>query len=452
MHLPPEQKPTIGYVVSTWPRLSQTFVLNEILALERRGLPVRIFSIKDPRGEPVHAKLAKVRAPVAYLSFRRHGRPILLANLRIARDLAGRYLRTLLRALRYGRLNVLRCFFQAGYLADLVRRDPVTHLHAHLATAPAIVAMFTHELVRVPYTFTAHAKDIYVHPRPELLRAEMQRARAVITVSEYNRRYLLSRISPDLNSKVNCIDYGLDISEFSFRWPRASDPEPPVILAVARLVEKKGLGDLILAADILRRQGHCFRVQIIGDGPLRHALENRVAERGVLDCGTLLGAQPHEKVRQAYERASIFVLPCVVAADGDRDGLPNVLLEAMASGIPVVSTSVVGIPESIDSECDGLVIPPNDPPALASALARLLVAPLLRDRLARAARAKVEERFSIDRSAERLLELFVPAMEMPFRPAQSLSPILLPTQPETAVELKDDPEDRGGGRVETCLN
>src|SRR5712692_9115211 len=138
MHLPPEQKPTIGYVVSTWPRLSQTFVLNEILALERRGLPVRIFSIKDPRGEPVHAKLAKVRAPVAYLSFRRHGRPILLANLRIARDLPGRYLRTLFRALRYGRLNVLRCFFQAGYL--------------------------------------------------------------------------LSRISPDLNGKVNCIDYGLDIS------------------------------------------------------------------------------------------------------------------------------------------------------------------------------------------------------------------------------------------------
>ena len=181
-----------------------------------------------------------------------------------------------------------------------------------------------------------------------------------------------------------------------------------MILSVARLVEKKGLGDLILAAEILRRQGHCFRVQIIGDGHLRQALEHQVADRGLQDCVLLMGAQPHEQVRLAYERASIFVLPCLVAADGDRDGLPIVLLEAMASGIPVVSTSVVGIPELIDSECDGLLIPPNDARALADALERLLVNPPLRDRLARAARAKVEERFSIDRSADRLLDLFIP--------------------------------------------
>src|SRR5438552_8316242 len=114
MQYQPEQRPTIGYVVSTWPRLSQTFVLGEILALEQRGLTVRIFSIKDPGGEPIHAKLAKVRAPVAYLSFRRRRRAILAANLRIARDLPGRYARTLLRALRYGQRAVVRCFFQAG--------------------------------------------------------------------------------------------------------------------------------------------------------------------------------------------------------------------------------------------------------------------------------------------------------------------------------------------------
>jgi len=227
-------------------------------------------------------------------------------------------------------------------------------------------------------------------------------------VSEYNRRYLLSRMSPGSNGKLCCIDYGLDLSEFSFRWPRASDPGPPTILSVARLVEKKGLGDLILAADILRRQGHRFRVWVIGDGPLRQALEKQVAERGLNDCIILMGAQPHEQVRLAYDRASIFALPCVVAGDGDRDGLPNVLLEAMASGIPVVSTSVVGIPELIDSDRDGLVVPPNDALGLANALAKLLVAPDLRDRLARAARAKIEERFSIDRSAERLVDLFVP--------------------------------------------
>ncbi len=257
-------------------------------------------------------------------------------------------------------------------------------------------------------TFTAHARDIYADTQPELLRAETERAQAVVTVSDYNRRYLLSRISPDSNGRVCCIHCGLDLSEFSFQWPRASEPEPPTILAVARLVEKKGVGHLIRAADILRGQGRSFRVQIIGDGDLRQVLENQVAERGLQDRVTLLGAQPHEKVRLAYARASIFVLPCLVAADGDRDGLPVVLLEAMASGLPVVSTSVVGIPELIASERDGLLVPPNDPRALADALARLLVDPDLRDRLARAARAKIEERFSIERSADRLLDLFFP--------------------------------------------
>ena len=406
MQLQPEQRPTIGYVVSTWPRLSQTFVLNEILALEQRGLSVRVFSIKDPGGEPTHAKLAKVRAPVTYLSFRRRRGTILIANVRIARDLPGRYFRTLLRALRYRQRAVVRCFFQAGYLADLVRRSPVTHLHAHFATAPTLVAMFTHELVRVPYTFTAHARDIFVDTEAELLRAEMERAQAVITVSEYNRRYLLSRISPDSNGKVRCVYNGLDLTEFSFRWPPASDPGPPVILSVARLVEKKGLGDLILAAGILQEQGQCFRIQIIGDGPLRQALENQVAERGLNDRVTLMGAQPHEQVRLAYGHASVFVLPCVVAADGDRDGLPSVLLEAMGSGVPVVSTPVSGIPELIESERDGLLVPPNDPARLAEALDRLLTSAELRERLGRAARAKIEGLFSLDRSATQLLALF----------------------------------------------
>ncbi|PYL42987.1 MAG: colanic acid biosynthesis glycosyltransferase WcaL [Verrucomicrobia bacterium] len=406
----PKRERTIGYVVNTWPRLSQTFVLNEILGLEERGLDLRIFSAKDPTEQLVNAKVADVRAPVFYLAF--HGRysKIFFGNLRIASRQPGRYLKTLAHALGYGRRDILRRFFQAGYLAEQLRRDSVAHLHAHFATAPATVAMFTHELTGVPFTFTAHARDIYSDTQPELLRAEMKRARSVVTVTEYNRRHL-RQIDPSLNGKVRCIDSIFDFSGFDFQWPRVSGLAAPLILSVARLVEKKGLEDLILAADILRWQGQRFRMQIIGDGHLRQVLDNKIAALGLEEHVTLSGAQTHEEVKLAYGRAHVFALPCVVAADGDRDGLPNVLIEAMASGVPVVSTTVVGIPELIESERHGLLVPPGEPRALANALERLLADASLRDRLARAARARIEERFSSERIAERLMNLFFPSEE-----------------------------------------
>src|SRR5919204_5625352 len=211
-----EKLPTVGYVVSTWPRLSQTFVLREILAVERLGVPVRIFSTKDPDGEPIHGDVAQVRAGVTYLSLRRHWKPALRANLRLVRAAPARYAWTLLAALRYRRWDVLRRFFQAGYLADLLRREPVDHLHAHFATAPALVAMLTHQLSGVPYTFTAHARDIYVDTPPELLHAEMARAEVVVTVSEYNRGYLSRQLGPAANGKVRCIYNGLDLRQYPF--------------------------------------------------------------------------------------------------------------------------------------------------------------------------------------------------------------------------------------------
>src|SRR5437879_11863251 len=175
------QSSTVGYIVSTWPRLSATFILNEVLAVERSGVALRIFSIKDPDGGPVHARVAQVRDPVNYLSLRRHWKAALQANLRLFFRQPGRYCRALLQALRYRRWIVLQRFFQAGYLAHELWREPVAHLHAHFAHAPAPVAMFTHQLTDIPYTFTAHAKAIYVETPPELLRHEAPRAQAVVT-------------------------------------------------------------------------------------------------------------------------------------------------------------------------------------------------------------------------------------------------------------------------------
>ena len=271
---------------------------------------------------------------------------------------------------------------------------------------PALVAMFAHKLRGIPYTFTAHARDIYVDTRPELLRAEMEQANAVVTVSEYNRRHLLDQFNLSPNGKLRCIYNGIDPGRFQFRWPRASDPGPPVILSVSRLVEKKGLADLIESANILHQRGRCFQMEIIGEGSLREALQARVRQLGLQDRVNLLGPLPQELVRVAYARAAILALPCVIGADGDRDGIPTVLMEAMASGLPVVSTPVSGIPELIETERDGLLVPVKNPVMLAGALERLLHDPHLRDGLALAARTKIADRFTIDRSCEQLRALF----------------------------------------------
>ncbi len=405
----PDQKRPIAYIVKSWPRLSETFILNEVLAIEQRGVSLRIFSVKDPNLEPVHARVAQVRAEVNYLSLPRHWKPALQGNLCVLYRQPGRYCQTLLRAIaqaiRHLSFAAVRHFLKAGYLADILFREPVAHLHAHFVTSPALVAMYTHQLIGISYTLTAHAKDIYLAP-PDRLLPKLQRAQAVITCTEFNRRYLMEHFGPALDGKLHCIRHGLDLSQFKFRWPPASGLEAPLILSVARLVPKKGLNDLIVAADILRRRGRSFKVEIIGNGPLREALETRVMQLGLNDRVRLLGALPHESVCGAYQRASMFVLPCIVTADGDRDGIPNVLPEAMASGVPVVSTAVSGIPELIDAEHDGLLVPPNSPAMLADAIDRLLTCPELSERLVRAARTKIEASFSMDHGTSRLLALF----------------------------------------------
>jgi glycosyltransferase involved in cell wall biosynthesis len=402
--------PNVAYIVKAWPRLSETFILNEIISLEGRGVPIRIFSVKERDPGPAHSKVAQVRAKVTYLAFWSNWKRTIPANLRTLCRQPWRYLRVLLQAIkvnviRHHRLGPPWHFFEAAYLTDILFREPVDHLHAHFASTPALVALYTHRLRGIPYTFTAHAKDIYVTD-PEVFRTKLEEARAVITCTQYNRLFLSKQYGPLCDGKVHSIYHGLDVAQFDFQLPTRVDSGEPMILSVARLVEKKGLSDLIAAADILRRRSRVFHVEIIGSGPQREALKAQVKQLRLTDRVRLPGAQAHDVVCLAYQRASVFVLPCVIASNGDRDGIPNVLLEAMASGVPVVSTPVSGIPELIESGHDGLLVPPNDPAALADAIDKLLASQEMRESLARAARTKIESSFSLDASAERLLTVF----------------------------------------------
>ena len=400
----------VTYIVKAWPRLSETFVLNEIISLEQRGLRVRIFSVREPDAGPSHSKVSQVRAEVTCLAFGPHWKQAVRANLRTLCRRPGRYLRVLLQAItmmviRHHRFAPPWHFFEAGYLADILSRSPTDHLHAHFASTPTLVALYVHRLCGIPYTFTAHAKDIYVSD-PDTFRVKLEEAQAVVTCTQYNRGFLSKRYGPSCDGKVHAIYHGLDVSQFNFQLSRKVDSGEPMILSVARLVEKKGLGDLIAVADILRRRGRVFHVEIIGSGPQREALKAQAKRLRLTDRVRLPGAQAHDVVCLAYQQASVFVLPSVIASDGDRDGIPNVLLEAMASGVPVVSTTVSGIPELIESGHDGLLVPPNDPAALAEAIDKLLASQELCESLARAARAKIESSFSLDASAERLLAIF----------------------------------------------
>jgi glycosyltransferase involved in cell wall biosynthesis len=400
----------VAYIVKAWPRLSETFVLNEILSLEQRGLHIRIFSVREPDPGPSHSKVSQVRAQVTYLAFGAHWKQVIPANFRLFCRRPGRYLRILLQAIammviRRHRLAPPWHFFEAAYLADMLFRNPPDQLHAHFASTPTLVALYTHRLTGIPYTFTAHAKDIYVSD-PDMFRIKLKEAEAVVTCTEYNQRFLSNQYGPLCDGKVRSIYHGLDVSQFHFRLPPNGTSGVPIILSVARLIEKKGLGDLIAAADILHRRGRDFHVEIIGSGPQREVLRDQAKRLGLADRVRLPGAQAHDAVCAAYQRASVFVLPSVIASNGDRDGIPNVLLEAMASGVPVVSTPVSGIPELIESGLDGLLVPPNNPEALAEAIEKLLASHELRNSLARAARAKIESSFSLNASAERLLALF----------------------------------------------
>jgi|GEM_PF-2207783 len=409
----PEDKRRVGYVVETWSQLSETVALNEVMALERLAVPLRIFSVDDapPRqpSESAAPGAAEVRASWTRVSLGSRWTSAFKANWRVLRREPLRYGRALFQAARHPHWSSVRCFIEAACLADSLSSEPVVHLHARSATSPALVALFAHQLTGLPYSFAADAQDICGTTPPKLLRAEVERAQAVVTCTHSDKRSLLDRVSPAWYGKLHCIHHGIDPKRFSFLRPHRTNGDPPVVLCVAKADEKKALQDLVVAADILRRRGCSFQFEIMTGRLAQSALENEVASLGLEDWIRWVDEQPHEEVCRAYyERASVLAYSSTVVARSDPGAIPDVLLEAMASGVPVVSTRVAGMSELIQSEQDGLLVEPNRPQMLADALERLLTQPELRQRLGLAARAKIEAGFSIDQRSRRLLELFGP--------------------------------------------
>lgn len=408
----------IGYVLKRFPRLSETFILNEILELERQGVEVEIFSLERPWYEPRHALLSELKAPIAYLP---SSSRLDCLTVRVAKGGAEPETRRVEELVSTGSLPIydlmdgmepkeaLVLSLRAWTLGAMAAARQIRHLHAHFCSDATTAALLASRISKIPFSCTAHAKDIYhTYVAPEIdariRRLKLLEAQFVVTVSDYNRSHLVELAGVDAMEKIHCVYNGIDLSRITA--PDPSERDPGLILCVARLVEKKGLHDLVEACRLLETAGRPFRCLIVGEGPQREPLERQIAQLRLARRVEVVGALPQEQVLELMRQASMFALPCVVSQSGDRDGLPTVLLEALASGLPIISTTVAGIPEIVDHGQCGLLVPPGAPQTLADAIGILMKDPKLRVRFAQRGRAKAERDFNLATNVGKLKRLF----------------------------------------------
>ncbi len=441
----------VAYVMNGYPRLSETFITHEIHQLERLGLGLRLFSVKRENEPIVHPVVAAIRAPLTYLPkatslsgttlagwlidnlprfWRAHGAVVAQHPLRWAAALgsalalAWRHRGPDHRGQTRLRKVFIKEFLQAGEIAaEVLRAGDVGHLHGHFCHGVTTITWLASRMTGLGYSFTAHAKDIYqaeLNPG-QLLERKLGGARFVATCTCANAEVLRGRHPRPCD--VHTIYHGLDTDFFTpaLQRPLVAPGTAPLILSVGRFVEKKGFDHLIEACALLRDKGVAFQCLIVGErGSAYNSMRRMIMQRGLSAQVQLKSAVAQDELRTIYARARVFALPCQVMADGDRDGFPNVLAEAMAMGVPVVSTRISGIPELIDDGVHGLLVEPRDAAALAEALHCVIADDKLHARLARDARQCIVERFDSRRTTVALCELFLAELEQRAAPQACL--------------------------------
>ncbi|WP_122939135.1 glycosyltransferase [Brachybacterium sp. EE-P12] len=396
-----DQPRRLGYVLKMYPRFSETFIVSEILAREAAGEQIVIFSLRPPTDARFHPELARVQAPVIPVGRSASPRrlwetwraamadPVLAAGATATLD-----------ELVAAEADEAE---QALDVARLAREHGVTHLHAHFASMATTVARLAGSIAGLPYSFTAHAKDIFHRDVDDAeLETKLSGAHHAITISRYNLDHLRERF-PRAAQRLHLVRNGLELERFPY-LPRPEMRPVPQVLAVGRLVEKKGFALLIDAIAALRDRGTAMTASIVGDGPLREELAARITAHGLDDAVQLLGPRTQEEVRTLLQEADLFAAPFVIAADGNADGLPTVLLEAMASGIPCIAADVTAVGEVVRTGETGWLVPCDDVPALAAALQEAATS-TSRRRLTDAARALIEKEYSSPGQAARLRAL-----------------------------------------------
>ncbi len=392
------------YIVSLFPCWSETFIVREIHELISRGVEVRILSLKTARENLIQSDAQSLHSEVIYPA-------AFWANLRNVHRILWRKPWKSLRSLAWiisglsrkpGSVlkSIVVWWRSLGTLERIMAWRPQM-IHAHWATYPSTSAMMLSDILNVPYSFTAHAHDIFLEQH--LLKRKLNTADFVITISEFNRRFLMERIDTGIRDKLHVVHCGIDLKAAPYK---ENGRDTSLLLAVGRLDEIKGFATLVDACGILLKAGVNFRCEIIGEGPLRKSLRQLIDKKGLAAHVRLQGAQPQEEVRKHLYATSVFVLPSTVTRRGNMDGIPVALMEAMACGAPVVSTTVSGIPELVEDGVSGFLVEPNKPDVLAERITLLLSDPDRRAAFARNARNKIEKNFSVSVESEKLLQLF----------------------------------------------
>jgi glycosyltransferase involved in cell wall biosynthesis len=425
----------VAYVVSRFPKLTETFVLYEILALERRGVRIELFPLLQARNTAVHAEGAGLgrkiierlrrstssplmHAEAAPLVARAHFEPflswpILRSQAHFLRHRPRAYAGALWAMVRanWGSANFfvggLAVFPKAVHMARSMETGGVVHVHAHFANHPAAAAFVIHRLTGIPYSFTAHGADLQVDRH--MLREKVAEADFVATISRYNREFILRECGERWSDKVVVVRCGIDTDAFR---PRP-EPETPrleggrlVIVCIGTMYEVKGHTYLLDACRLLGQRGVDYVCHLVGDGPDRPALDAQVERTGLGERVVFHGPKTRAEVIELLRQAEVVAVPSVPTSSGRREGIPVVLMEAMGSAVPVVASGISGIPELVEDGVSGLLVPPRDPVALADALELLHRDPHLGRCLGQAGRAKVLDQFDQQANAAALASRF----------------------------------------------
>jgi glycosyltransferase involved in cell wall biosynthesis len=400
----------LAYLLKKFPRLSETFILNELLAQERLGRELHVFSRRAPDDEPRHAELAQLKAAVETLPPKSEIDPwsMLVGDDSNPDDLLQRLGALVREARTWGHARTPSLLVEALHLLKRTRDLGIQHVHVHFATDSAVVALLMRRLGGPSYSITAHAKDIYRETVDfRFLDVLVRNSAFVVTVCDANREWMAARLSREAMAKVRRLYNGIDLARFV---PDGAPRETNHVLGVGRLVEKKGFHVMVEALALLLQRGVDVSASLIGDGDQKQRLEELIAARGIGARVHMLGPRDQDEVRRHMSRATLMVQPCLVGNDGNRDALPTVLVESLAMHLPSISTPVTGIPEILGHGRAGVLVPENDVTATADAIEALLRDPARRARLAADGRRRAEELFDGQKVARQLSGWFDEAL------------------------------------------